>query len=203
LNIRPQKRKPLSCLVFPRKSLFFVQTIEATPLLRTLRVQRKPAAPSRGWLIAGALALPVAIGRGGIKANKREGDGATPRGVFRLKRLWWRADRHPRPRTRLPLRRIRADDGWCEDPYDRHYNQPVLIPKDSKADRLTRADRLYDFIIELDHNTRPRVAGRGSAVFVHIARPGFSPTAGCVALTLPALRRLLAQVGPQTRIAIG
>jgi L,D-peptidoglycan transpeptidase YkuD (ErfK/YbiS/YcfS/YnhG family) len=103
----------------------------------------------------------------------------------------------------LPIRRIRADDGWCEDPYDRHYNQPVSVPKDSKADRLTRADRLYDFIIELDHNTRPRVAGRGSAVFVHIARPGFAPTAGCVALTLPALRRLLAQVGPQTRIAIG
>ena len=173
------------------------------PLLRTLRVQRKPAAPSRGWLIAGAQALPVAIGRGGIKANKREGDGATPRGVFRLKRLWWRADRHPRPRSRLPLRRIRPDDGWCEDPYDRHYNQPVLVPKNSKADRLTRADRLYDFIIELDHNTRPRIAGRGSAVFVHIARPGFGPTAGCVALALPALRRLLAQVGPRTRIVIG
>jgi len=173
------------------------------PLLRTLRVQRKPAAPSRGWLIAGVQAVPVAIGRGGIKANKREGDGATPRGVFRLKRLWWRADRYPRPRTRLPLRPIRPDDGWCEDPYDRHYNQPVRVPKDSKADRLTRDDRLYDFIIELDHNTRPRIAGRGSAVFVHIARPGFGPTAGCVALTLPALRRLLTQVGPRTRIAIG
>jgi L,D-peptidoglycan transpeptidase YkuD (ErfK/YbiS/YcfS/YnhG family) len=172
-------------------------------LLRTLRVKRKPGAPSRGWLIAGTLALPVAIGRGGIKANKREGDGATPRGVFRLKRLWWRADRHPRPRTMLPIRRIQRADGWCEDPHDRHYNQPVPVPEGSKADRLTRADQLYDFIIELDHNTRPRIAGRGSAVFVHIARPGFAPTAGCVALTLPALRILLAQVGPQTRIAIG
>lgn len=171
-------------------------------MLGTIRVQRKPSASSRGWLIAGAQALPVALGRGGIKANKREGDGATPRGVFRLKRLWWRADRHPRPRTLLPVRRIRADDGWCENPRDRHYNQPVLVPKDSKADRLARQDRLYDFIVELDHNTRPRIAGRGSAVFVHIARPGFAPTAGCVALTMPALRRLLAQVGPRTRIAI-
>jgi L,D-peptidoglycan transpeptidase YkuD (ErfK/YbiS/YcfS/YnhG family) len=177
--------------------------IEAMPVLRTIRVQRKPSAASRGWLIAGAQAVPVALGRGGIKANKREGDGATPRGAFKLKRLWWRPDRHPRPRTHLPVRRIRPDDGWCEDPRDRHYNQPVPVPKGSKADRLTRKDRLYDFIIELDHNTRPRVAGRGSAVFVHVARPGFSPTAGCVALTMPALRRLLAQVGPHTRIVIG
>jgi L,D-peptidoglycan transpeptidase YkuD (ErfK/YbiS/YcfS/YnhG family) len=190
-------------LVFARKSLFFVQRFEATLLLRILRVQRKPAAPSRGWLIAGALALPVAIGRGGIKANKREGDGATPRGVFHLKRLWWRADRHPRPRTQLPVRRIQRTDGWCEEPNDRHYNQPVTVPDGSKADRLTRTDQLYDFIIELDHNTRPRIAGRGSAVFIHITRPGFAPTAGCVALKLPALRRLLAQVGPHTRILIG
>jgi len=170
--------------------------------LRRITVRRKPAAHSRGILVAGGLALPVAIGRGGIKANKREGDGATPRGSFRLRRLWWRSDRHARPRTMLPARLIRKDDGWCEDPADRHYNQPVKVPAGSKADRLARADRLYDFIIELDHNTRPRVAGRGSAVFIHIARDGFGPTAGCVALTMPALRRLLAQLSPQTRIDI-
>jgi L,D-peptidoglycan transpeptidase YkuD (ErfK/YbiS/YcfS/YnhG family) len=171
-------------------------------MLRQLTVRRRPAQPSRGWLIAGILALPVALGRGGIKANKREGDGATPRGRFRLIRLWWRADRHPRPRTRLPVRRIRQDDGWCEDPYDRRYNRRISIPKGRNADRLARQDGLYDFIIELDHNTRPRIAGRGSAVFIHVARPGFAPTAGCVALKLHSLRRLLAQVGPQTRIAI-
>ena len=170
--------------------------------LRRITVRRKPAAHSRGILVAGALTLPVAIGRGGIKANKREGDGATPRGSFRLRRLWWRSDRHARPRTMLPARLIRKDDGWCEDPADRHYNQPVKVPAGSKADRLARADRLYDFIIELDHNTRPRVAGRGSAVFIHIARDGLGPTAGCVALTMPALRRLLAQLSPQTRIDI-
>jgi L,D-peptidoglycan transpeptidase YkuD (ErfK/YbiS/YcfS/YnhG family) len=146
--------------------------------------------------------LPVALGRGGIKANKREGDGATPRGVFRLQRLWWRADRHPLPATTLPVHRIRGDDGWCEDPADRHYNRPVKVPADSKADRLTRADHLYDFIIELDHNTRPRIAGRGSAVFIHAARPRFAPTAGCVALELHALRRLLARLGPHTRIVV-
>ncbi len=170
--------------------------------LRILTVRRKPAAPSRGWLSAGGVNIPVALGRSGVKANKREGDGGTPHGTFRLKRLWWRADRHPRPHTFLPVRRIRPDDGWCEDPADRHYNQRITVPKGSKADRLARPDTLYDFIIELDHNTKPRIAGRGSAVFVHIARPGFAPTAGCVALTLAALRQLIGRVGPHTRISI-
>jgi L,D-peptidoglycan transpeptidase YkuD (ErfK/YbiS/YcfS/YnhG family) len=171
-------------------------------VLKRLTVRRKPSNPARGWLTAGSLALPVALGRSGIKANKREGDGATPRGAFRLKRLWWRADRHARPPTLLPVRRIGPHDGWCEDPFDRHYNQPVTVPKGSKADRLTRKDSLYDFIIELDHNTRPRVAGRGSAVFIHVARPGFAPTAGCVALSLNSLRRLLARLGAATTIVV-
>ena len=171
--------------------------------LRILTVRRKAAAPTRGWLTGGPLALPVALGRGGIKANKREGDGATPRGAFRPKRLWWRADRHPRPRTLLPVRRIGADDGWCEDPSDRRYNRRIDVPKGSVADSLARADALYDFIIEIDHNTRPRVAGRGSAVFIHVARAGFAPTAGCIALTMPALRRLIERIGPRTRLRIG
>jgi len=170
--------------------------------LRRLTVRRKPAQRSRGVLQAGPLALPVALGRTGIKANKREGDGATPRGSFRLKRLWWRADRHPRPATFLPVRRITPDDGWCEEPSDRHYNRPIKVPPRAKADRLARADHLYDFIIEIDHNVRPRVVGRGSAVFIHVARPGFASTAGCVALTMNSLRRLLARVGPRTRIMV-
>ena len=170
--------------------------------LSRISVRRKPGDPSRGWLTAGPMALPVALGRGGIKANKREGDGATPRGVFHPRRLWWRGDRHPCPETALPVHRIRADDGWCEDPASRHYNRPVKVPAGSNADRLARADHLYDFIIELDHNTRPRIAGRGSAVFIHAARPGFAPTAGCVALELETLRRLLARLGPRTRIVV-
>jgi L,D-peptidoglycan transpeptidase YkuD (ErfK/YbiS/YcfS/YnhG family) len=189
-------------LASSQELLSLCQMRERHDMLGMLRVHRRPAQRSRGVLLAGALTIPVALGRGGIKANKREGDGATPRGVFRLKRLWWRADRHPRPRTQLPVRRIRDGDGWCEDPQDRHYNRPIVVPKGSKTDRLARNDRLYDFIIETDHNTRPRIAGRGSAVFVHIARDGLLPTAGCVALKEPSLRQLLARVGPRTRIAI-
>jgi L,D-peptidoglycan transpeptidase YkuD (ErfK/YbiS/YcfS/YnhG family) len=180
----------------------YCDAIMSNQSLSRITVHRKPGDSSRGWLTAGSLALPVALGRGAIKANKREGDGATPRGVFRLRRLWWRADRHARPATLLPTRRIRADDGWCEDPADRHYNQPIKVPAGSDADRLARADHLYDFIIELDHNTRPRIAGHGSAVFIHAARPGFAPTAGCVGLELQTLRRLLARLGPRTKIVV-
>ena len=170
--------------------------------LSRITVRRKPGDSSRGWLIAGMLALPVALGRGGIKANKREGDGGTPRGAFRLRQLWWRADKHPRPATALPVQRITPADGWCEDPADRRYNRPIKVPANASADRLARKDNLYDFIIEIDHNTRPRVAGRGSAVFIHAAKQGFAPTAGCVALEINTLRRIISRLGPRTRIVV-
>jgi L,D-peptidoglycan transpeptidase YkuD (ErfK/YbiS/YcfS/YnhG family) len=156
----------------------------------------------RGWLIARGDAIPVALGRGGILANKREGDGGTPRGIFRPRRLWWRADRHPRPRTFLTVRAIGPEHAWCEDPNDRHYNQPVRLGHDRGGDRLKRDDHLYDFIVEIDHNTAPRIAGRGSAVFLHLARANFAPTAGCVAMTKSAMLRLLENLGPETRIVI-
>ncbi|MGJ4890222.1 L,D-transpeptidase family protein [Bradyrhizobium sp. HKCCYLRH3099] len=156
----------------------------------------------RGWLTIWGHIIPVALGRGGVLANKREGDGGTPRGTFYPRRLWWRADRHARPRTFLPVRLIGPEDAWCEDTADRHYNQPVKLCGDQPGDRLARQDHLYDFIIEIDHNTRPRIAGRGSAVFLHLARPNFGPTAGCVAMTRPAMLRLLQRIGPRTRIVI-
>lgn len=170
--------------------------------LATIRVCAAAGNPRRGWLAAAGLTVPVALGRGGIRANKREGDGATPRGTFRPLRVWWRADRHPRPQTFLPVRAIGSEDAWCEDPSSRHYNRPVRLERNRHGDRLTREDCLYDFIVEIDHNTSPRVAGRGSAVFLHLAQPDFSPTAGCVSMTRSAMLRLLERIGPQTRIVI-
>ena len=170
--------------------------------LRSIRVSTRPGRKARGWLFAGPLAAPVALGRTGIKADKREGDGGTPRGRFRPVRLWWRADRLPRPRTLLPVRRIGPDDAWCEDQHDRRYNQPFRRSANEPGDRLRRDDGLYDMIIEIDHNTRPRVAGRGSAVFIHVARPAFAPTAGCVALRPHDLKILLGRMNSKTRILI-
>jgi L,D-peptidoglycan transpeptidase YkuD (ErfK/YbiS/YcfS/YnhG family) len=171
--------------------------------LASLRVRAAAGNPRRGWLTAGPHTVPVALGRGGIIANKREGDGGTPKGTFRPKRLWWRADRYPRPTTFLPVRVIRPEDAWCEDPASRHYNRPVRLGRGDGGDRLKRDDHLYDFIIEIDHNTSPRVAGRGSAVFLHLARPNFSPTAGCVSMKKSAMLHLLRQIGPHTKIVIG
>ena len=168
----------------------------------TIRVRTRPGSRTRGVLRIGQAAIPVVLGRSGILANKREGDGGTPPGRFRLVRLWWRADRHPRPRTRLPVRRITPDLAWCEDTTDRRYNRPFRRSANEPGDRLRRDDHLYDFIVEIDHNTRPRIAGRGSAVFIHVARPNRAPTAGCVALDMNALRRLLGRVGPRTQIEI-
>jgi len=170
--------------------------------LRAIVVRARPGERARGWLRAGPRHIPVALGLSGIRADKREGDKATPRGRFRPLRVWWRADRGSRPHTPLPVRRIGPADGWCEDPADRRYNRPIRAPAGNPGDRLWREDHLYDLIVEIDHNVRPRVAGRGSAVFIHVARPGFAPTAGCVALRAPALRWLLMRLGRKTRIVI-
>jgi L,D-peptidoglycan transpeptidase YkuD (ErfK/YbiS/YcfS/YnhG family) len=170
--------------------------------LHFIRVRTRPGQQTKGWLFAGSSVIPVALGRTGIKADKREGDGGTPVGRFHPIRLWWRADRRRRPKTLLPMRPIGPADAWCEDPRSRRYNQPFRRSANEPVDRLRRDDALYDLIIEIDHNTRPRVAGRGSAVFLHLARPAFGPTAGCVAMRPNDLERLLARLSPRTTILI-
>jgi len=171
--------------------------------ISAIRVRPAAGAPQRGWLTAEHLTIPVALGRSGIQANKREGDGATPRGSFRPRQLWWRADRHSRPQTLLPTRPIGVQDAWCEDLNDRRYNRPIRLEREQSGDRLRRADDLYDFVVEIDHNSRPRIKGRGSAVFLHLAREKFGPTAGCISMKKSSMLQLLRRLGPQTRIIIG
>jgi L,D-peptidoglycan transpeptidase YkuD (ErfK/YbiS/YcfS/YnhG family) len=168
-----------------------------------VRIRARAGNSRQGWLTAGGITIPVALGRGGMLANKREADGGTPRGIFHPRQVWWRADRHPRPPTHLAVRAIRPEDAWCEDPADRHYNRPIRRIGEQAGDRLARKDHLYDFIVEIDHNTKPRIAGRGSAVFLHLARENFGPTAGCVSMTRSAMLQLLRRLGPRTRIVIG
>ena len=161
---------------------------------RNIVVRRAPGNPREGRLVLAHGVRRAALGRSGIKALKREGDGATPLGRFPVRQVLYRADRVTRPRTVFPLRAIRADDGWCEDPADRNYNRIVKLSPRSRADRLTRDDNLYDLILILGHNDCPRVKGRGSAIFVHLARPGYAPTAGCIALSRRDLLMLLAEL---------
>jgi L,D-peptidoglycan transpeptidase YkuD (ErfK/YbiS/YcfS/YnhG family) len=171
-------------------------------ILPLIRLRARPGRRTLGILTVGQRTIPVVLGRAGVQANKREGDGATPAGRFRPLRLWWRADRSPRPQTHLPVRRIGPDLAWCEDPADRRYNRPFRRSANEPGDRLWRNDGLYDLIVEIDHNTRPRVAGRGSAVFLHVARPDRGPTAGCVAMEARALRWLVSRLGPKSGINI-
>lgn len=169
---------------------------------RNIVVRRAPGNPREGRLILAHGARRAALGKSGVAALKREGDGATPYGRFLIRQVLYRADRVKRPRTPFPVRAIRACDGWCEDPADRNYNRFVRLSSNSSADRLTRVDHLYDLILVLGHNDRPRVRGRGSAIFVHLARPSYSPTAGCIALSRHDLLMLLAQARRGSMIAV-
>ena len=160
---------------------------------RSVVVRRAPGNPREARICLAHRVVRAALGRSAIAALKREGDGATPLGRFPIRQALYRADRMPRPRTRLPIHAIRDGEGWCEDPADRNYNRLVKLSPRS-ADRLTRDDNLYDLILVLGHNDRPRVRGRGSAIFVHLARPGYAPTAGCIALSRHDLLMLLAEL---------
>jgi len=167
---------------------------------QTATVLGLSAAAARGVVRLGGLAFPCALGRSGRSARKREGDGATPVGRWRLTAVLYRPDRGRRPPTRLPVRPISPNDGWCDAPADRNYNRPVRHPYPASAERLWRDDGLYDLVVVLSHNATPRVRGAGSAVFMHLARAGYRPTEGCIALRREHLMRLLERLGAGARI---
>ena len=170
--------------------------------LNVVRVHRSPLDHRRGRLLVGSVAFPCALGRSGTTRMKREGDGASPLGRFRLLQAFFRPDRVRRPRTGLPLFAIKPRQGWCDDPGDRRYNRPVRLPDPASHEEMWRTDRMYDAVIDIAWNRGPIVRGRGSAIFLHVARPGFEPTAGCVAVEPAVIRRLLERIGPRTRITI-
>lgn len=147
--------------------------------------------------------VPCAIGRGGIHQTKTEGDGVTPVGDWPLRHVYYRADRLERlPKTMLPLTAIAPDDGWCDAPDDPNYNRPVKKPYAASHEDMWREDHLYDLVVVLGHNDDPPVPGAGSAIFLHVARPDYSPTEGCVALPRDILLTLLKDCGPQDRLVI-
>jgi L,D-peptidoglycan transpeptidase YkuD (ErfK/YbiS/YcfS/YnhG family) len=170
--------------------------------LDLIRVHRSPLDARRGVLVAGSLVLPCALGRAGVTRAKREGDGASPAGRFRLLGAFYRPDRMPRPRTRLPLRALRPTDGWCDDPSDRRYNRLIRLPEAARHERMWRDDHVYDVVLDVAWNRGPIVRGRGSAIFLHLARSGFAPTEGCVAIEPQKVERLLERLGPDTQIEI-
>jgi len=149
-----------------------------------------------GFLHLGSEKFRCALGPAGIVAKKTEGDGGTPVGTFSLRRVMYRADRVAPPDTRLPIRELTDRDGWCDDPDQPEYNQLISLPHDARHEQLWRTDHVYDVIVEIGYNDAPPVAGKGSAVFMHVAREGYRPTEGCVALYLDDLLRVLGACGP-------
>lgn len=171
--------------------------------LHVLVVRARPGNPAQGFLQAGKMVFPCALGRSGISASKREGDGATPLAAMRILSGYFRNDQFPGGRrTRLAMAPIGPNLGWCEVPDDRNYNRPVKIPYGASHERMRRGDRLYDVCLVLDWNIAPRRRGRGSAIFFHLARPGFTPTQGCVAVTARTMARLLPLLSDRTVVKV-
>ena len=145
-----------------------------------------------GQLVLGGLVFRAALGLGGVRRDKQEGDGATPAGLLPLRRVLYRADRVPPTECSVPSEPIGPTDGWCDDPSQADYNRMIHLPHEGSHEELWRQDGLYDLVGVLGWNDDPVRRGRGSAIFLHVARPDYAPTEGCIALALGDLRRLLA-----------
>jgi L,D-peptidoglycan transpeptidase YkuD (ErfK/YbiS/YcfS/YnhG family) len=157
---------------------------------------------SRGLLNWQGREVPCALGRAGITDHKSEGDGATPVGLFALRRALYRSDRMAPPPTALPLAAITPHDGWCDDDTHPAYNTQVTLPAGARAEPLWREDALYDLLVVLGHNDAPPIAGRGSAIFLHVAGPGLAATEGCIAIAAEALVALVAAAAPDDDLEI-
>ena len=167
-----------------------------------LKVQADTGETSLGWASLGERRWRCTLGAGGVREDKVEGDAATPAGSYPLRRIYFRNDRLVLPKVRLPARPIAEHDGWCDDPADPAYNRPVPLPYPARHERLWREDEIYDLLIVLGHNDDPVVPGLGSAIFLHIARPDWGPTEGCVALAWADLEALLAEARPGDRVVV-
>lgn len=168
----------------------------------SILVSRAPGGPPSGIVRQAGGAVRAATGRAGIARTKREGDGRTPAGRFRPVAVLYRQDRVARPGTFLPVGVIRPDSGWCDDPADRHYNRAVSLPYPARHERLWRDDRLCDIVLVIDHNMAWPRPGAGSAIFFHLAAPGFEATAGCIALDRVAMLNLVSRMELGTVIDI-
>lgn len=166
------------------------------------------------WLDWGAGKRRAAIGPGGIAVKGGEGDGITPRGVYPIREVFYRADRIAKPDTALPLRVIQKDDGWCDAPADPNYNRLVKLPYPASTEQMWRDDHLYDLVAVLGYNDDPVVPGRGSAIFLHLARSvgdsrsdnkkrsDYAHTHGCVALNYDDALAALKQLRPGDSVQI-
>lgn len=165
--------------------------------------------PSPDSLHTGIVKTPIGdfsctIGKAGVVGadQKVEGDNKTPIGTFPFRYVLWRQDRLPQPETGLPVKPLLPETGWCEDPSQPDYNLEVTLPHDGACDRMTRDDHLYDIVAVIGYNDDPVVRGKGSAIFMHLARHEGTATAGCIGLSLEDLKTVLKELTPESTITI-
>ena len=167
-----------------------------------------PTAVSRDVIVSNGIArfgrckYKCAIGHGGIRTDKKEGDSATPAGTWPIRFVLYRADRVRLPKLKFDVREMTPADGWCDAPSDPMYNRQVKLPYAASAEKLWRDDGLYDVVVVLGYNDDPVVPGLGSAIFMHVARPNYGPTLGCIAFAQENLLEILARATPATRVVV-
>ena len=141
------------------------------------------------------------VGKNGIKKNKKEGDKCTPKGIFKLNKIYYRPDRVNFFKTKLEKIKIRKNMGWCNDPKSKHYNKLIKINKKIKHEKLFRKDYKYDYLIELDYNTKKPIPFKGSAIFLHLTK-NYKPTLGCIAINKNDMQILISLIKRDSFIKI-
>ena len=155
-----------------------------------------------GYLKYKNLKFRCALGKAGIRIKKKEGDNITPKGTYKIIRIYCRKDRIRQVKSRIKIYKINKKIGWCDDPRSEKYNQLIKLPNKFKHEKFYRKDHLYDLIIVLNYNMRPVVKNKGSAIFIHLARRNYNPTKGCIALSKNNLLIILNKINKNTKIKI-
>jgi L,D-peptidoglycan transpeptidase YkuD (ErfK/YbiS/YcfS/YnhG family) len=167
-----------------------------------IKIYQNPRYKHQGLLVMGAMRFRCVLGKKGISFAKTEGDQKTPHAVMQFIKIYYRADRVPRPRTHLPVSQIKPCDGWCDAPQNRNYNRRIRLPYPASHEQMWRTDSVYDYVVDLNWNRFPRRKNKGSAIFFHLSRGEEQGTAGCIAITNPQMQRVLAACGRTTKLKV-
>ena len=155
-----------------------------------------------GYLKYKNLKFRCALGKAGIRIKKKEGDNITPKGTYKIIRIYCRKDRIRQVKSRIKIYKINKKIGWCDDPRSKKYNQLIKLPSKFRHEKFYRRDHLYDLIVVLDYNMRPVIKNKGSAIFIHLAKGNYYPTKGCIALSKDNLLMILNKINKNTKIKI-
>ncbi len=155
-----------------------------------------------GYLKYKNLKFRCALGKGGVKKKTMEGDNITPKGIFKIIKIYYRPDKIKKIKTLIKKIKIKKNMGWCDDPSSRFYNKLVNLPTKYTHEKLYRNDSLYDLIVVLSYNTNPIIKNKGSAIFIHIAKNSYKKTKGCIALKKEHLIEIISKIKKNTKIKI-